>query len=84
MRETLKRLFVPHRSIPITIRNFFHLEAAGTVIGNYITEEDDEAGGQFVKGFATIDDVALINVEVCAPPFTSLKYSKIGVLGTSA
>ena len=52
-------------SIPITIRNFFNLAAPGTVIGDFITQED-EAGGQFVKGFATIDDVALINVEVRA------------------
>lgn len=52
-----------HCSIPITIRNFFNLEAPGTIIGDFITQEDG-AGGQFVKGFATIDDVALINVEV--------------------
>lgn len=71
-RPTLELLFAPHRSIPITIRNFFNLEAAGTVIGEFITEENDEAGGQFVKGFATIDDVALINVEVCAPGFAPL------------
>ena len=51
------------RSIPITIRNFFKLEAPGTVIGDFVTAEDG-SGGQFVKGFATIDDVALINVEV--------------------
>jgi len=50
-------------SIPITIRNFFELEAPGTVIGDFVTAEDG-SGGQFVKGFATIDDVALINVEV--------------------
>ena len=50
-------------SIPITIRNFFKPEAPGTVIGDFVTAEDG-SGGQFVKGFATIDDVALINVEV--------------------
>jgi aspartokinase len=57
-------LLCPARSIPITIRNFFKPEAPGTVIGDFVTAEDG-SGGQFVKGFATIDDVALINVEVC-------------------
>ena len=52
-------------SIPITIRNFFKPEAPGTVIGDFVTAEDG-SGGQFVKGFATIDNVALINVEVTA------------------
>lgn len=35
------------------------------MIGDFVTEADAPAG-QFVKGFATIDDVSLINVEVCA------------------
>jgi len=48
--------------IPITIRNIFSLEAPGTMIGDYKTA-DDAAVGQFVKGFATIDDVTLVNVE---------------------
>lgn len=61
------------RSIPISIRNFFNLAAPGTVIGEFITQED-EAGGQFVKGFATIDDVALINVEVRANPWAVLDH----------
>ena len=58
------RLCLTACSIPITIRNFFKPEAPGTVIGDFVTAEDG-SGGQFVKGFATIDDVALINVEVC-------------------
>lgn len=33
------------------------------MIGDYKTA-DDAAVGQFVKGFATIDDVTLVNVEV--------------------
>ena len=63
-RSLALRICLCHCSIPITIRNFFNLAAAGTVIGDFITVEDEAAGGQFVKGFATIDDVALINVEV--------------------
>lgn len=49
--------------IPITIRNFFNLEAPGTRISDY-RNDAEAAEGQFVKGFATIDNVALINVEV--------------------
>ena len=38
-------------------------EAPGTMIGNFKTDPDAPAG-HFVRGFATIDDVSLINVEV--------------------
>lgn len=41
----------------------FAQDAPGTMIGNFVTEPDAPAG-HFVKGFATIDDVSLINVEV--------------------
>lgn len=49
-------------NIPIAIRNFFSLDAPGTVIsdGSSLPAGVDTAG---VKGFATIDNVALINVE---------------------
>ncbi|CAL8471282.1 g10824 [Coccomyxa elongata] len=49
-------------SIPITIRNFFNRQAPGTVISDAQTDED-RTGPVMVKGFATIDNVALINVE---------------------
>ncbi|DBA71735.1 TPA: Bifunctional aspartokinase/homoserine dehydrogenase 1, chloroplastic [Trebouxia sp. C0005] len=49
-------------SIPIAIRNFFNLAAPGTQISDVILDIQT-AGFQTVKGFATIDHVALINVE---------------------
>ncbi|KAL3159311.1 Bifunctional aspartokinase/homoserine dehydrogenase 1, chloroplastic [Trebouxia sp. C0010 RCD-2024] len=49
-------------SIPIAIRNFFNLTAPGTQISDVILDIET-AGVHIVKGFATIDDVALINVE---------------------
>lgn len=57
-------------NIPITIRNVFDLSASGTKIWHYPVTEFDEsememqpAGYSVVKGFATIDNVALVNVE---------------------
>ncbi|XP_043712616.1 bifunctional aspartokinase/homoserine dehydrogenase, chloroplastic-like isoform X1 [Telopea speciosissima] len=51
--------------IPIVIRNIFNLSAPGTVICRPSLKEDGD--GQrlesLVKGFATIDNVALVNVE---------------------
>lgn len=48
-------------NIPISIRNFFNLPVPGTVISDGAAlPAGIEAG---VKGFATIDDVSLINVE---------------------
>jgi bifunctional aspartokinase / homoserine dehydrogenase 1 len=61
-------------SIPISIRNFFNLGAAGTVI----SEADSVIAGvdtSGVKGFATIDNVSLIDVE---------GTGMVGVPGTSA
>lgn len=48
----------------VEFRGYVDGQAPGTVIGDIRTSEDVE-GAQFVKGFATIDDVSLINVEVC-------------------
>lgn len=60
--------------IPITIRNFFNLPAPGTIIS-----DDPSVLGDFdttgVKGFATIENVALINVE---------GTGMVGVPGTAA
>ncbi|PQQ08376.1 bifunctional aspartokinase/homoserine dehydrogenase 1 chloroplastic isoform X1 [Prunus yedoensis var. nudiflora] len=49
--------------IPIVIRNVFNLAAPGTKI--CLSTEDEEGQGleSFVKGFATIDNLALVNVE---------------------
>ncbi|KAK9806380.1 hypothetical protein WJX72_012231 [[Myrmecia] bisecta] len=49
-------------NIPITIRNFFNQTAPGTSIKD-TSAEMQRAGAHLVKGFATIDGVALINVE---------------------
>lgn len=56
--------------IPITIRNVFNLSAAGTKISRFTAIDDETSqlgiepeGCSSVKGFATIDNVALINVE---------------------
>ncbi|KAG9158259.1 hypothetical protein Leryth_000398 [Lithospermum erythrorhizon] len=51
--------------IPIVIRNIFNLSAPGTVICRSTAGEDEDDLGLEtpVKGFATIDNLALINVE---------------------
>lgn len=46
--------------IPITIRNFFNLDAEGTKIGFSIPENESSS----VKAFSTIDNISLISVEV--------------------
>ncbi|CAK0785763.1 hypothetical protein CVIRNUC_008974 [Coccomyxa viridis] len=61
-------------SIPITIRNFFNRSAAGTIISD-AQSDVDRTGPVMVKGFATIDNVALINVE---------GTGMVGVHGTAA
>lgn len=49
--------------IPIIIRNIFNLSAPGTMICRQPVDEESESLVSFVKGFATIDNVALVNVE---------------------
>lgn len=52
--------------IPIIIRNVFNLSAPGTKICRSSEDEVDEVGQSlesFVRGFATIDNLALVNVE---------------------
>ena len=52
-------------NIPIVIRNIFNLSDPGTTICHSTVTEDED--GQVldspVKGFATIDNLALVNVE---------------------
>lgn len=61
-------------SIPISIRNFFNLSAPGTIISeaSSVPMSSDTVG---VKGFATIENVSLIEVE---------GTGMVGVPGTSA
>ncbi|XP_054805798.1 bifunctional aspartokinase/homoserine dehydrogenase, chloroplastic-like [Prosopis cineraria] len=51
--------------IPIIIRNIFNLSAPGTKIcrSSINDDEDMQNFNHFVKGFATIDNLALVNVE---------------------
>lgn len=51
--------------IPIIIRNIFNLSSSGTMIchPSIIDDEDKLISKNYVKGFATIDNVALVNVE---------------------
>mmetsp|Transcript_9334 Transcript_9334/g.34218 ORF Transcript_9334/g.34218 Transcript_9334/m.34218 type:complete len:805 (+) Transcript_9334:675-3089(+) len=52
--------------IPIKIRNFFNTEHSGTVVcvnGQCLGPPVPSITKQYVKGFATIDNLALINVE---------------------
>ncbi|XP_058073858.1 bifunctional aspartokinase/homoserine dehydrogenase 2, chloroplastic-like isoform X2 [Magnolia sinica] len=52
-------------NIPIVIRNIFNLSATGTVICQPSVNENGDCQGleYVVKGFATIDNLALVNVE---------------------
>jgi aspartokinase/homoserine dehydrogenase 1 len=47
------------RGIPIWIKNTFRPEVRGTVI----TTRDEQADAMAVKGFSTVDGIALLNVE---------------------
>lgn len=51
--------------IPIVIRNIFNLDVPGTMICRRagLESEDSELVDSPVKGFATIDNLALVNVE---------------------
>lgn len=51
--------------IPIVIRNIFNLSAPGTMICRSSGSENEDDRGMYnsVKGFATIDNLALVNVE---------------------
>lgn len=51
--------------IPIVIKNIFNLSAPGTMIcrSSGDEHEDGQKVESLVKGFATIDNVAIVNVE---------------------
>ncbi|XP_027344433.1 bifunctional aspartokinase/homoserine dehydrogenase 1, chloroplastic-like isoform X1 [Abrus precatorius] len=51
--------------IPIMIRNIFNLSAPGTMICHPSVNDDEDKQNlqNYVKGFATIDNLALVNVE---------------------
>ncbi|GFQ00648.1 bifunctional aspartokinase/homoserine dehydrogenase 1 chloroplastic, partial [Phtheirospermum japonicum] len=50
--------------IPIVIRNIFNLSATGTTICRPVGSENEDGNLESpVKGFATIDNLALVNVE---------------------
>lgn len=56
---------VMRHDIPIIIRNIFNLSACGTKICRSSADslDDGQRLESFVKGFATIDNLALVNVE---------------------
>lgn len=74
-------------SIPITIRNFFNLGAPGTKITDADSDAIESDGKVTVKGFATIDNVCLINVEgtgmVGVPGIASAIFSTVRDAGVN-
>lgn len=74
--------------IPVVIRNFFNLDAAGTSIRD-LTEQAPSVQALPVSGFATIEHVSLINVEgtgmqgvpgTASSIFSSLRDHNINVI----
>ncbi|KAJ9533496.1 hypothetical protein QJQ45_026558 [Haematococcus lacustris] len=67
--------------IPITIRNFFNLTAPGTRVSDLASDVEVYQGKVTIKGFATIDNVTLINVEgtgmVGVPGIASAIFSSV-------
>ncbi|GIL88501.1 hypothetical protein Vretimale_15367 [Volvox reticuliferus] len=67
--------------IPITIRNFFNQTASGTRISDFAMDMEVYQGKATIKGFATIDNVTLINVEgtgmVGVPGIASRIFSSV-------
>jgi len=67
--------------IPITIRNFFNLPSPGTCVSDLAKDQEVYQGKVTVKGFATIDNVVLINVEgtgmVGVPGIASAIFSTV-------
>ena len=55
-------------NIPVTIRNVFNVAAPGTEIGRFpdpgpTFQPSAHNAADFVKGFTTVDNIALVNVE---------------------
>lgn len=73
--------------IPISIRNFFKLEAPGTRVSSCTADAEFHGGNVPVKGFATIDEVCLINVEgtgmVGVPGIASAIFSTVRDAGVN-
>ncbi|CAI9754276.1 unnamed protein product [Fraxinus pennsylvanica] len=76
--------------IPIVIRNIFNLSAPGTMIcRSFVCENENDQGLESpVKGFATIDHVALVNVEgtgmAGVPGTASSIFSAVKDVGANA
>lgn len=68
------------RNIPVTIRNVFNVAAPGTEIGRFsdIEHSGSHPAADFVKGFATVDNIALVNVEGYMTNFSHLCFSSLG------
>ncbi|KAI8017548.1 hypothetical protein LOK49_LG04G00291 [Camellia lanceoleosa] len=75
--------------IPIVIRNFFNLSAPGTMIcRDSVNEfEDGQRLESLVKGFATIDNLAIVNVEgtgmAGVPGTTSVIFDAVKDVGAN-
>jgi aspartokinase/homoserine dehydrogenase 1 len=78
--------------IPIAIRNYFNLNAPGTVVSSLerdreLRARDPADHGPTVKGFATIDHVSLINIEgtgmVGVPGIASAVFSTVRDAGVN-
>lgn len=60
---------VMRHNIPVTIRNVFNVAAPGTEIGRFADPGPSDShqtahdAADFVRGFTTVDNIALVNVE---------------------
>lgn len=74
-------------NIPISIRNFFNLPAPGTQVLDVESEKNISEGKPTIKGFATIDNVCLINIEgtgmVGVPGIASAVFSTVRDAGVN-
>jgi aspartokinase/homoserine dehydrogenase 1 len=65
-------------NIPVTIRNVFNVAAPGTEIGRFSDagstsfQQTAHDAANFVKGFTTVDNIALVNVEGYMTNFSHL------------
>jgi len=70
-------------NIPVTIRNVFNVAAPGTDIGRFsdpgpaISQQTAHDAADFVRGFTTVDNIALVNVEGYMPNLLSLMIFKL-------
>jgi aspartokinase/homoserine dehydrogenase 1 len=61
-------------NIPVIIRNVFNVAAPGTEIGRFsdLKPAGFHTAADSVKGFATVDNIALVNVEGYMTNFSHL------------